>query len=86
MTTHRTNGVAEADYCREHGLLPGTRLVGDEGYGPTVIEITGLGERKILATAISHKGVPIARCETTWTLSRRDWSVVDVTPGSDGNA
>jgi hypothetical protein len=66
----------EAEFCRRHGLTPGTRLVGDEGYGPTVIEITALGERKVLAKTISHNGrSPIDPVEGSWTLSCRDWAL-----------
>lgn len=66
--------------CRERGWTAGTRLVGDEGFGPTVIEITAIGERSILAKTISHDGKPLAFChnETSWTLSCRDWRKVMV--------
>lgn len=68
----------QADVCRNLGWLPGTQIAGDEGYGVTVIEITALGESKILAKRISHKGVPVKGArETTWTLSCRDWKVVE---------
>ena len=69
--------MSDADTCRRNGWLPGTRLVGDEGYGPTVIEITAVGERLILAKEISHNGGPpiSPRGEVTWTLVCRDWKV-----------
>lgn len=67
----------EADYCRKNGLLPGTRLAGDEGYGVTIIEITALGERKLLAKQISHKGEPRQGSESSWTLSCRDWTLAE---------
>ena len=67
----------QAMVCRNLGWLPGTRLAGDEGYGVTVIEITALGEEKILAKRISHDGKPIVGGrESSWTLSCRDWRVV----------
>ncbi len=65
-----------AQMCRERGWTPGTRLVGDEGYGPTVIEITAMGEECILAKAISHNGQPLAGVEESWVLWRRDWREV----------
>lgn len=68
----------QANACRERGWLPGTRLVGDEGYGPTVIEITALGESSILAKRISHKGQPVEERESSWTLSSRDWERVEL--------
>lgn len=65
--------------CRERGWSPGTRLVGDEGYGPTVIEITAIGECLILAKTLTHDGkIPgHAGAEYTWCLDGRDWKEVD---------
>ena len=64
--------------CRERGWTVGTRLVGDEGQGPTVIEITAVGERRILAKTITHAGkVPWwAGSEGVWALDCRDWRKV----------
>lgn len=69
-----------ADQCRALGWLPGTRLAGDEGFGETVIEITALGEREILAKQISHQGQPVDPHEASWTLAARDWHVVRPAP------
>jgi hypothetical protein len=65
-----------ASICRENGWKAGTHLVGDEGYGPTVIVITAVGEDSILARRISGNGKPVAGYESTWTLSCRDWQEV----------
>lgn len=66
--------MTSAELCRRNGWGPGTRLVGDEGYGPDVIEITAIGESKILAVAISRNGRPsFPRSEAAWTLTLRDW-------------
>ena len=65
--------MTDADLCRYHGWFPCTRLVGDEGHGPTVIEITALGERLLLAKCISHNGIPASCEESLWTLACRDW-------------
>ena len=66
-----------AEICRERGWTAGTRLVGDEGYGLTVIEIRFVGERVILAVQVSHNGVPACYSdERSWGLSARDWQVV----------
>lgn len=61
--------------CRERGWAAGTRLVGDEGCGPTVIEITAVGEQRILAKEISHNDKPPAfsDSEAMWVLWCRDW-------------
>jgi hypothetical protein len=67
--------VSDAQTCRDNGWGPGTRLVGDEGYGPTVIQITAVGAESILAKTVSHNGEPprCLRSESTWTLAYRDW-------------
>lgn len=73
-----TDSRNSADICRERGWVVGTRLFGDEGYGPIVIQITGIGERSILAKAISFNGVkPKYDSEFTWSLIFRDWKIVD---------
>ena len=64
--------------CSERGWKAGTRLIGDEGYGPTIIELTAIGEGTILAKTISHNGVPSSASEHCWTLSCRDWHEVPV--------
>lgn len=71
--------------CRERGWGPGTRLVGDEGAGPTVIEITAVGERGIFAKTISHAGREHKHPrEGNWTLGCRDWKVVALARGGEG--
>jgi hypothetical protein len=63
-----------AEVCRARGWRVGQRLVGDEGHGPTVIEITAVGEATILAKTISHNGEPAAYSrEGGWALWCRDW-------------
>jgi hypothetical protein len=68
-------GLPEPEICRRKGWGVGTRLVGDEGYGPTVIEITAIGESHLLAKTITHNGeIPTwAEHEGNWTLSAREW-------------
>lgn len=71
-TTIREN---PADTCRRNGWDVGTRLVGDEGYGPTVIRVTAIGESHILAVRESHKGEPEKHPrEGLWTLDCREWT------------
>ena len=65
------------DVCKAHGWDVGTVLVGDEGYGPTIIQITALGERNLLAKGVSHNGKPLKHDrESCWTLECRDWAEV----------
>lgn len=66
--------LSDAEFCRLNGWGPGARLVGDEGYGPMVIEITAVGERAVLAKVISHDGIPEqSPFENHWTLTCREW-------------
>ena len=68
--------MTPADVCRERGWLPGTLLIGDEGYGPTIIKITAIGTEAILAVQVSHNGKRTYDREGTWMLSCRDWEEV----------
>jgi hypothetical protein len=68
-------GLSDPEICRRMGWVAGTRLNGDEGYGPTIIRLTAIGERSLLAVTESHNGRPRRdRLETLWTLSVRDWT------------
>lgn len=59
---------------RANGWKVGDYLEGDEGFGPTVIRITAIGEQLVLACAVSHNGIPTRwNIETNWTLTLRDW-------------
>ena len=62
-----------ASYCRRMGWGPGAHIVGDEGYGPTAITITAVGQEGILAKADG-------RDENTWTLEHRDWQLAEPAP------
>jgi hypothetical protein len=65
---------SSADICRRNGWKAGTRLSGDEGYGPTVIEITAIGEEYVLAKSVSHNGQATDYPdESLWELCYRDW-------------
>ncbi len=70
--------LSDAERCRRNGWGPGTRLVGDEGYGPTTIEITAVGERSILAKVVHSSASHPSSWggESTWTLACRDWQEV----------
>ena len=65
-----------ADICRENGWTVGTRLVGDNGYGITIIEIAAIGGQAILARMVSQHGLAVNAPEIPWRLSYRDWQVV----------
>lgn len=62
--------MTDADICRKNGWTVGTRLVGDIGYGPDVIEITAIGRGLVLAVS-----EPL-RCESLWSLTCREWKAV----------
>lgn len=69
----------QADFCRRHGIVVGTRLAGDEGYGETIIEIDYVGRTKLLASTVSHAGKPPMSytAERSWNLGCRDWRIVE---------
>lgn len=70
--------MSPAEICRFKGWRVGTRIVGDEGYGPSVIRITAIGERRILAVTESRKGKPTNDpFESSWVLDCREWTEVD---------
>ena len=48
-------------------------MIGDEGYGADVIEITAIGERTLLAKKVLHDGQPDEEPELCWTLEFRKW-------------
>jgi hypothetical protein len=66
------NPLPAAELCRRNGWGVGTRLVGDEGYGPHTIEITAVGALEILAHCVSCGDSR----EIIWTLECRDWKPV----------
>jgi hypothetical protein len=72
-------GDSDAETCALNGWTVGTQLVGDEGFGPTRIEITAIGERCVLAKTVVHeidKGW--ARpYERMWSLDSREWAAVE---------
>ena len=70
-TKHHT--LTDAEVCRRNGWSVGTKLVGDEGFGPTVLTITAIGESCIL-TRPRRLGVRQGTTgEQIWTLRYRDW-------------
>lgn len=70
---HMFPGERDAAFCRRMNYGPGTRLAGDEGYGVTIIRITAIGERSILAIMESHNGKYHEDFEKMWTLKNRYW-------------
>ena len=70
------NRKDSAYICRERGWVVGTRLIADDGSVTSVIEITAVGEYSILAKLISENGKEVASREGLWTLSFRDWRVL----------
>jgi hypothetical protein len=76
-TKDRRKGLTDEDICRANGWYVGTRLVGDEGYGPTVIEIHAFEDGKIRARTISHDGKPGERRVSSWCLDCREWFPVE---------
>ena len=72
-------GESNADACRRMGWGVGTQIVGDEGYGPEVWEITAIGRSSILTVTVS--GGQDSR-EILSSLGCRDW--IESKESSDG--
>lgn len=68
------NLLSPAEVCRRNGWRPGTKLIGDEGYGPHTIEITAVGVHSILARCIAPCGDSL---DQLWSLEGRDWKLVE---------
>jgi len=67
-----------AQVARAKGWSEGTRIVGDEGHGPTVIEITEMTHTRLFAKRISHNGAPSHTSrDGSWVLYCRDWAEVE---------
>ena len=66
-------GESSADACRRLGWGVGTRIVGDEGYGPAVWRITAVGETSILKVTEGAQ----SSFEGLATLGCRDWQLYD---------
>jgi len=74
MVSTRHDHRHAAEICREYGWGVGTCLVGDAGYGATVIEITALGDSVMLAKIVSHGCLPVGYHDAqAWSLTLRDW-------------
>lgn len=70
-------GSTERETCDLNGWGVDTRLVGDEGYGPSVIRITYFTrDGSMLAITESRHGEAVYEREHFWTLDCREWSEV----------
>ena len=63
-----------ANIARQRGWGVGTRLVGTDDFGTTVIEITAIGRFLLLASRVDEDG-RLHPTESTWHLDARDWKV-----------
>lgn len=83
ITLNESERWVDAAICCKNGWTVGTWLVGDEGYGPTVIRITAIGEEGILAIGVTHNGKTVNWGERCWTLRCRDWKKIERMNGID---
>lgn len=67
------SNLEPAEICRRNGWTAGTRIIGDEGYGPCIIEITAVGISSVLARCVD----PHRSGEGLWELYCRDWKKVE---------
>lgn len=72
---HFQIGESPAAHARRRGWGAGTRLIGDEGYGPTTITITAIGKEAVLARADDSDRA------RSWSLACRDWQALPGLPG-----
>lgn len=86
IPTLNNHKMSPAAICRANGWGVGTRLVGDEGHGPEVIEISAMGREAIMAFSISLHGEPADTWsrESSWVLSCRDWKPVSSEDTTNG--
>jgi hypothetical protein len=73
--------LSPAETCRQNGWVVGDRLIGTEGEGgphehTTVIELTAIGERMILAKSVSDTAKYELGREGLWGLDNRVWRKV----------
>ena len=61
--------------ARDNGWVVGTRLVGSDGHGWTVIEITAIGRFNVLASRVNENGT-LTPDESAWHLEGRRWRVL----------
>lgn len=75
MTIRTKHSVLkDAAICRKKNWKVGTFLVGNEGYGDSVIEITAIGKTCILARCLVARNLLVANpSEFVWTLTCREW-------------
>lgn len=66
-------GRNDAETCRLSGWVVGDALLGEESGDAVLIQITAIGEERILARRLGLEGR-----ESGWTLSCREWRRVEV--------
>lgn len=67
-------GSTPAETCLLNGWTVGTVLRGsDIGYGEVVIKITAIGERNVLAKAVTRGDQVLDEPEVSWMFDHREW-------------
>jgi hypothetical protein len=78
--TH-TSTASSAEICRQMGWQPGDVLDGHAPGSPqrdrVRIQITGIGDREILARTLAVDGSDFAGVEAKWDLSHREWGKLE---------
>ncbi len=72
----RNSRLSDAEICQRNGWGPGTLLAGENDHGVSVIRLTAIGDREVLARHITQNGEPVSELagrELNWTLTKRDW-------------
>lgn len=66
----------DVEKCKRNGWTVGTRLVGDEGHGPEIIEITAISETMVIAKMVQSARYGTSEeigHENVWSLDNRKW-------------
>ena len=68
-------GEADAETCRLSGWVVGDVLAGEAEGDAVLIQLTAIGEERILARRL---GMELGGWESSWTLAWREWRRVEV--------
>jgi len=70
--------MTDVEILNSLGGKLGSKLIGDEGFGPEIIVITAIGEENVLARRLTDTNGNLVNVpESFWTLHYRDWKLLE---------
>jgi hypothetical protein len=63
----------DVDLCRANCWAAGDKLIGEDGYGTILVELTGVSADGISARVVARNGVAIHPPQPLDTLTGRSW-------------